>query len=531
KPAIYLPIAFSLVLILGLFLGSHMINSQDSGWSLFKTENRTFNRLVDVLNLIQQDYVDEIDTEEITKIAVKNIIEELDPHSEYIPASQFAEVNDQLKGNFEGIGIQFRMVKDTIVVIKTIAKGPSEKAGIMAGDRIVQVNGKTVAGKGISSDSIVSMLKGKRNTEVEVSVYRRGMKNLLDFTITRDKIPTYSLDVAYMIDDETGYVKLNKFSATTGDELHKALIDLKGEGLEKLILDLRGNGGGYLSESIRVSDEFIKDDNLIVYTEGKNRPRREQKATAYGSFHEGDLVIIIDEMSASASEIVAGAVQDNDRGTILGRRSFGKGLVQEQMQFKNGAAIRLTVARYYTPTGRCIQKSYENGNNEDYYLEILNRYQGEEMNNMDSVPKDSTRIYVTNGGDTVYGGGGIYPDIFIPLKKGLPNELAQKIIRQGLIFRFAFQYADRNREQFARFDSAKDFVDNYQVNNALYNEFKTFTFNQGIKGTSQQFKEAKPMLKTRMKAFIGRNFFDDQAFYPVIHQIDVEFQEALRFLN
>lgn len=531
RPYIYLPIAFALVLILGIYLGSHMISSTQSGKSLFKTKSGSFERLVDVLNLIQQDYVDTLSSEKIANTAVKSILSELDPHSEYIPASRFDDVNDPLRGNFDGIGIQFRMVEDTIVVIQTIADGPSEEAGLLAGDRIVKVDAKTVAGKGIPSDSIVHMLKGERGTKVEVSIYRRGSKNLLNFTITRDKIPTYSLDVAYMVNDVTAYVKLNKFSATTGDELHDAVKELKKQGMKKLILDLRGNGGGYLSESIRVADEFLAKDKLIVYTEGKSRPRKESRSSEYGIFHQGELVVLIDEMSASASEIVAGAIQDNDRGTIIGRRSFGKGLVQEQMKLKNGAAIRLTVARYHTPTGRCIQKPYENGQDEEYYLEVLQRYQNGEMNSPDSVQIDSSEIYLTPAGDTVFGGGGIYPDIYVSLKAGIPNKYARGLIRAGMMFRFAFQYADSHRNDFERFSDAKDFVNNFSVSNSLMRQFRRFAASNGITANEREFNEADKIIRIRLKAFIGRNFFDDNAFYPVIHNIDEEFNAAIGFLN
>lgn len=531
RPYIYLPIAFALVLILGIYLGSHMISSTQSGKSLFTTKSGSFERLVDVLNLIQQDYVDTLSSEKIANTAVKSILSELDPHSEYIPASRFDDVNDPLRGNFDGIGIQFRLVEDTIVVIQTISDGPSEEAGLLAGDRIVTVDGKTVAGKGISSDSIVHMLKGKRGTKVEVGIYRRGSKNLLDFTITRDKIPTYSLDVAYMVNEVTAYIKLNKFSATTGDELHDAVKELKKQGMQKLILDLRGNGGGYLSESIRVADEFLAKDKLIVYTEGKSRPRKESRSSEYGIFHQGELVVLIDEMSASASEIVAGAIQDNDRGTIIGRRSFGKGLVQEQMKLKNGAAIRLTVARYHTPTGRSIQKPYENGQDEEYYLEVLQRYQNGEMNSPDSVQIDSSEIYLTPAGDTVFGGGGIYPDIYVTLKAGIPNQYARALIRAGVMFRFAFQYADSHRNDFERFTDAKDFVNNFSVSPSLMRQFRRYAASNGITANEREFREADKIIRTRLKAFIGRNFFDDNAFYPVIHNIDEEFNAAINFLN
>ncbi|MFW6224122.1 MAG: S41 family peptidase [Bacteroidota bacterium] len=530
KPYIYLPIAFALVLITGIYLGSHMITSP-KGKSLFRTSSGSFEKLVDVLNLIQQDYVDTLDTEQIANAAVRSILSELDPHSEFIPADQYNQVTDLLQGKFDGIGIQFRMVNDTIVVLQTIAGGPSEKVGLMAGDRIVTVDEKKVAGKGIPSDSIVGMLKGERGTEVDVSVFRRGSPKLLNFTITRDEIPTFSLDIAYMINGTTGYIKLNKFSATTAEEVHNALLQLKAQGMQKLILDLRGNSGGYLSESVKMADEFLEKGKLIVYTEGKNRPRKESYATARGEFLQGELVVLIDELSASASEIVAGAVQDNDRGTIIGRRSFGKGLVQEQLDMKDGSAIRLTVARYYTPTGRSIQKPYEAGNEQQYYREIVERYQSGEMGNADSVRLVTSSKYLTPEGDTVYGGGGIFPDIYVPLDENIPNNLAKNLIRSGMMFRFAFNYADAHRQSFDRYHEPSYFVKNYRVSSAVMKQFRSFARQNGIKASNSEFAAADKVIRTRLKAFIGRNIFDDKAFYPVIHNIDAEFQRALDYLN
>ncbi|MGM0612322.1 MAG: S41 family peptidase [Bacteroidota bacterium] len=530
-PYIYLPIAFALVLILGIYLGNHMVSSPGSGKAISKTQSGNFDRLVKVLNLIQQDYVDTIGTERVVNATVESILEELDPHSEFIPASRFKEVNDPLKGNFDGIGIEFRKVKDTIIVIRTIPGGPSEQAGLMPGDRIVKVNDTTVAGNDIPTDSIVSMLKGERNTKVDVAVYRRGNKGLLDFTITRGEIPTYSLDVSYMVNDQIGYVKLNKFSATTSDELHEAIQELKGQQMTKLILDLRGNGGGYLSESIEVADEFLRDGELIVYTEGKNRPVRKKHATGDGLFQEGELVVLIDEMSASASEIVAGAIQDNDRGTIIGRRSFGKGLVQEQMKLKDGSAIRLTVARYHTPSGRSIQKPYKPGDSKDYYMDFLRSMENDNKDPAKDSIVDSSKVYTTSDGDTVYGGGGIFPDIYVPREEGLANELTQKLIRAGIIFRFAFQYADDHRDDFKRFADAQEFVENFEVQTALMEQLKSFAGQNGIHGEEKEYEEAKRLIKSRLKAFIGRNFFDDEAFYPVIHKVDIEFQKALDYLK
>lgn len=528
---IYLPIAFALVLILGIYLGSHMSVSNKEGHSLFKTQSGSFERLVDVLNLIQQDYVDTLNREKLVSTAVESILEELDPHSAYISADRFNAVNDPLEGKFEGIGIQFRMVMDTVVVIKPIPDGPSEKAGLMAGDRIVKAEGKTIAGVNMPTDSIVSMLKGKKGTKVNVKVYRRGHNELLNFTITRDEIPTYSLDIAYMPDDVIGYIKLSKFSSTTGKELRNAVKDLKTQGMEKLILDLRGNGGGYMSQAIRVSDEFLEKGKMIVCTKGKNQSKDKKYSTKKGNFKEGELVVLIDEMSASASEIVAGAIQDNDRGTIIGRRSFGKGLVQKQFELEDGAAIRLTVARYYTPAGRCIQKPYKKGNKKEYYSEILKRYQEGKRNNPDSVRTDTSKAFFTAQGDTVYGGGGIFPDIYVSFNESYPNEYAKSLIRTGMIFRYAFKYADENRQYFDKYKNAKSFINNFNVSSSLMKRFRKYAVNKGVKASSEDFERARDFIKNRLKAFIGRNLYNDKAFYHVLNKNDVVFQRAVEYLG
>ncbi len=529
SPYLYLPLAFALVLTLGLFLGSHMMAPTDFKKTLFKTRDGSFEGMVDVLNLIHQDYVDTIHTDRIANNVIKGLLDELDPHSEFIPAEHFNRMNDPLRGRFDGIGIYFRMIRDTIVVIKPVADGPSEKVGLLPGDRIVEVDGVAVAGKGLHTDSIVGMLKGERQTTVEVGVQRQGVPGVLNYTITRDEIPLYSLDIAYMADDSTGYIKLNKFSATTASEVNDALRQLLRNNMTRLILDLRGNGGGYFSGAIEVAEQFLEKEALIVYTKGKNRPRKESRASGKGMFTRGALVVLIDEFSASASEIVAGAIQDNGRGTIIGRRSFGKGLVQEQIPMQNGAAIRLTVARYFTPAGRSIQRPYHYGNDQDYYLEIAERFRkGHDQKN--SKPEES-EVFLTAKGDTVYGGGGIYPDIYVPYHAELPNKLAKELVQTGMMFRFAFTYVDNNRQLASTFHDPQEFIRQYEIQEPLINSFKAFLRKNKIPFSTEDFDEAQYLIKTRLKAFIGRNLFDDEVFYPVFHKVDPEFTKAMEHLN
>ena len=390
KLQIYLPIAFSVVLIIGMWIGSVLVGNPKVSNTLLPGGLNSYNKLGDVLDYIVKDYVDTVDLSGLETVAVRGMLEELDPHSMYITEEEFHDVNDPLLGSFEGIGISFRIEKDTITVINPIPGGPSEKVGLMAGDRIVNIDDTLVAGIGIKNNDAIRKLKGRKGTKVKVSNFRRGVPELIDFTITRDVIPTYSLDVAYMVDKNIGYIKLNKFSATTYDEFKEAAIQLRDNGMSKLILDLRGNPGGYLQAAIDISDEFLESGKLIVYTEGKNRAKRHAFATKDGDLEQFDIVVLIDESSASASEIVAGALQDNDKGLIIGRRSFGKGLVQEQISLPDGSAIRLTVSRYYTPTGRCIQQHYDNGDAEDYYEQHYQRYTNGEMQTKDSIHFDDS---------------------------------------------------------------------------------------------------------------------------------------------
>ncbi len=529
---IYLPFIFALVLIAGFLLGLNLRTDPgvpSSEKKFFSIGVDRYDKVNDIINYVYDSYVDSVSRETLTEETIKSLLKNLDPHSAYIPASAFREMNDPLMGGFEGIGIEFNMTNDTVVVINPIAGGPSETAGIMPGDRIVKVEGEPIAGVNMATNEVVSKLKGEKGTKVNVSVYRRGVDELLEFELVRDKIPSYSLDIAYMVDAEVGYVRLNKFSATTHQEFVMAVEQLDRKGMGKLILDLRGNGGGFLDAAINLADEFLEPQKLIVYTDGRKRPATYAHARRNGSFETRPLVVLIDEWSASASEIIAGAVQDNDRGVIIGRRSFGKGLVQEQVQLGDGSALRLTVARYYTPTGRSIQKPYENGE-EEYFSEFLQRYYDGELEHPDSIRFDDSLRFETPAGREVYGGGGIMPDIFIPLETGDHTRFFNQVSNRGLLYRFAFDFADRNRSKLEKYESAENFVSSFTLDRQIFNEFLGFVREQGV-STDNISSESEAMTKNYLKAYMGRNIFGMEAFFPVLHTRDQAFQKAVEMLK
>ena len=527
----FLPILFAIVLVVGMIMGALLNKNHSTRNILFPSSQKGSSKLDRILDYVETDYVDTVNRKELEKDAIEGMLEDLDPHSAYIPAKDFHEINDPLMGSFEGIGISFRIEKDTIMVINTIPGGPSEKVGLMGGDRIVKVNDSVVVGKKITNHDAVKLLKGKKGTRVKVSVFRRGIPNLLDFTITRDVIPMFSLDVAYMVNDSIGYIKLNKFSATTAEEFNKAMNKLKEQGMTALILDLRGNPGGFLNAAIEIADEFLPDEKLIVYTEGKARSRRYAFATSKGDWEKNTLVILIDEGSASASEIVSGAVQDNDRATIIGRRSFGKGLVQEQMSLPDSSALRLTVARYYTPTGRCIQKPYKKNDFQEYYEEAYHRYLDGEMNSADSIHFPDSLKYITPGGRVVYGGGGIMPDIYVPLTTDSIHTFYNVLGNKGLIFRFAFTYTDEHRNELKKYKDFDSFNKGVNMSNKEYANLVKFAEEKGIKQSREKVAVSKDKIKTLFKAYVGRNILEEKGFYPIYHKIDTTFKKAVDVIN
>ncbi len=519
------PVFLALAIAFGVLLGIIIARSNGAG-NTFINKGSDMTLVDKVFYLIENEYVDTVNMQELQVEAVNSVIDQMDPHSEYFEPEVVKEVNEDLQGSFEGIGVTFRIEKDTVTIISTIKGGPSEKCGILAGDRIVYVGDSLVAGVGINNNKVMKLLKGPRGTKVDVKMFRRGVNGLLDFTITRDVIPTYSVDVAYMLNETTGYIKLEKFIATTHKEFVKAVKKLQAQGMTQLVFDLRGNSGGYLSEAVDIADEFLSKGSLIVYTQGEHRDRQYIFARRRGMLEETPVIILIDEGSASASEIVAGALQDNDRGTIIGRRSFGKGLVQEQFDLGDGAGLRLTVARYYTPTGRCIQKPYD-GDREKYILESYDRYLSGEMFSADSIHFADSLKYVTPGGKTVYGGGGIMPDVYVPLKQDSTEYFFNKIVNASIVFQQAFDYSDAHRDEIMKYGDEKTFDKKFVFTDKMWNEILKEAKSKQITGTDEQKNVAKKLTVQLFKAYVARNVFGDEAFYPLYEPLDEILKEAI----
>jgi carboxyl-terminal processing protease len=531
KSNVFLPILFSIVLVVGIWVG-YFLSNRISNQSNFKYSGKSGvnDKISSLLNFIEFQYVDTINKKDLVEKTVTSMLQSLDPHSSYIPASEFEAVNEPLEGNFDGIGVEFNIIRDTIRVVNPIEGGPSEKIGIKAGDKLIKVENENVAGVKITNKQVFEKLRGKSGSVVKVSLMRSGFSKPLDFKITRDAIPLYSLDASYMINSKIGYIKISKFAATTYQEYLKAFNELSKQGMKKLVLDLRGNPGGYLNAAVDISDEFLTNGLQIVYTQGKASPKKMYKATEHGSFENGELVVIIDEGSASASEIVAGAIQDNDRGLIIGRRSFGKGLVQDQMQLPDGSAIRLTIARYYTPTGRCIQKPYSE-DKDQYYNEEYDRYSNGELLNADSMKINKDDVFKTPEGKIVYGGGGIVPDVFVPIDTTRTNSFLNKVFYAGAINTFAFEYVDKNRAKLLEYQSAKKFITSFVVGNDLIEEFYDYCKRQGIVMQSTTRNKTTELLKPYLKAFIGRDAFEKNAYYPILNEKDKCILKATEVLS
>lgn len=526
KKDIYYPIIIALVLAAGILIGQRFNGKNQKPGTL--VYNRT-DKLSSVISYIEEEYVDSISVSTLVENTIPAILKNLDPHSIYIPASELQSVSEPLEGGFDGIGIQFNMSNDTAVVINTIKGGPSERLGILAGDRIVRVNGKLIAGVKFPMDSIPILLKGPTGTKVKVEIKRNDVDELIDFEITRDKIPINSVDIAYMVTPEIGYIKITTFAKTTYKEFLDAMAKLEGQGMKKLILDLRSNGGGYMDAATKIANEFLKPKQLIVYTQGKSRTRQDIYSTGTGKFQDIPLQVLIDEFSASASEIFAGAIQDNDRGQIVGRRSFGKGLVQEQIFFSDGSALRLTIARYYTPSGRCIQKPYTPGD-DNYFNDITSRYLHGEFEVADSIQFTDSLKYYTLGGRVVYGGGGIMPDFFVPLDTNGITPYLQQVSRRNLIYRFAFNFTDQHRKEVR---GIKDFssVDKFLSKFNLLSDFIKFAEQNGVPRNEKEISTSKKILEAQIKATIARNIIDNEGFYPYILDIDETLLKAVELME
>lgn len=522
----YLPLIIGVSIAIGILIGFYMPHPQTGLYTNFPASNDKLSR---VLDIIESDYVDTVNRNALIEEAIPVMLRKLDPHSVYIPATDLAQANEPLQGNFDGIGVSFNMLTDTVLIISTIPGGPSEKAGITPGDKIIYVNDSLIAGRKIPDEEVVKMLKGPRGTKVDLKIERKGAVNLLPFTIIRDKIPIYSVDVSYMMSDRVGYIKISNFALTTHDEFRKGLRELKEQGMTKLILDLRGNSGGVMDAATMIADEFLSDGKLIVFTMGKSTPRQDVRATAQGEFESGELVVLIDEWSASASEILAGAVQDNDRGTIIGRRSFGKGLVQEPVMFRDGSGMRLTIARYYTPTGRSIQKPYDQGVDK-YYEDLGNRLMHGEFEEADSIRHADSLRFITPGGKVVYGGGGIMPDIFIPIDTAGISDYFLAIRNTGLIYRYALKFTEDNRGTLTKLSDLPTLTKWLDSQNLL-SKFVTYAGQNGVPARNDQIAVSGKIIDVQLKAYIVRNMLDNKGFYPVWQEIDKTLMEALNYIG
>lgn len=477
-------------------------------------------------------YVDTVDYNKLVEKAIVAMLEDLDPHSGYYTKEEVDAMNEPMKGNFEGIGVQFNILNDTILVVQTIPGGPSEAVGMMAGDRIIKIDDEIVAGVGIKNQGVFDRLRGDKGTKVTVTVKRNGLKKLLTFVIVRDKIPIYSIDASYMVDDKIGYIKLNRFSGTTITEFTEALSTLKNSGMESLIVDLQGNGGGYLDAAIGLADEFLGNDQMIVYTEGLNSPRQAFKAKRAGLFEKGELIILVDESSASASEILAGAVQDWDRGVIIGRRTFGKGLVQRQLSLPDGSAMRLTTSKYYTPSGRLIQKPYDKGRDE-YRKDLMERYNHGEFLYADSIKfPDSLKYKTLRLKRTVYGGGGIMPDIFIPIDTTKYSNYHRDLVAKGVVNKVVLTYSDKHRKTLkAEYPSFELFDKAFVVDDDMLRSVIEEGTTAGVQYNAEEYERSKHVIALQIKALIARDFYDSGSFYRVINQDDETFKKAVQIIH
>lgn len=483
---------------------------------------------------IAQLYVDTIDETKLVEDAIKGMLEGLDPHSSYTSPEETKELNEPLQGNFSGIGITFNMNQDTLYVIQTVSGGPSEKVGILAGDRIISVNDTSIAGQKMKNSDIMKRLRGPKGTKVDVTVLRG--KEEIPFRITRDDIPIYSVDAAYMVDDSTGYIRLNKFAAETPEEMRKALADLKKKGMENLILDLTDNGGGYLQAAVEMLGEFLEPGSLAVYTEGLNSPRNDNFTHPHGKkplFADGRLVVMLNQYSASASEITAGAVQDWDRGLVVGRRSFGKGLVQRPIPFPDGSMIRLTVAHYYTPTGRDIQKPYTKGDTKSYNHDIADRFENGELMHADSLKyNDSLKVKTIRLKRDIYGGGGIYPDSFVALDTMENTKYYRNIMAKGLLNRYVISYVDAHRKELQKkYRTADDYVENFEVTPEMLEALKAMGDADGVEFNEEEYQRSEPLFKMIIKALIGRDVYDNATYFKVYNRHDPVFKEAVRLIG
>lgn len=519
----YIPLIIGVAIAAGVLIGGKL-NFTDTSDRLF-TSNSKKDKLNRLIDYIDYEYVDEVNTDSIVDVTVNSILDKLDPHSTYIPKGELQRVTENMKGDFVGIGVSFYTYKDTIAVIRPLTGGPSEKAGIKSGDRIIMADNDSIFGRQWSNEEIINKLKGEKNSKINIKVYRKGEKELLDFTIRRARIPIKSVDAAYMLTSDLGYIKINRFAESTYKEFKKALSDLQDQGATQLALDLRNNPGGFLAIAEQIVDEFLEDGKLILFTKNKSGRVEKSYATRKGSFEDGDVFILINENSASASEIVAGALQDNDKGTIVGRRSYGKGLVQREMALGDGSAVRLTVSRYYTPTGRSIQRPYDNGHNEEYYNDYYKRRTSGEFNDETNIEVSDSLKFTTPKGKIVYGGGGIIPDVFVPSKSSIQNDALSFIKHTGLINYFVFEELDKDRESYTDM-TKQDFISNFEVCDEIVIRFQDYLNVRG--STKITFTAYNQEMKHLIKAALADQLYGSNVSEQISNASDDMIKEVIK---
>lgn len=523
KKYIFLPLLLAFCFACGMII-AHIGMQTSSAPAVLEKDTK----LETILNLIETEYVDKVNRKTIIENVIPHFLENLDPHTEYIPSQDYANLKEPIQGEFEGIGVQFNIVQDTVIIIQVIAGGPSELVGLQAGDRIIAVEDSVIAGKKINTDDVVRLLKGPKGTEVTVSIHRQSQDTLIDFTITRNTIPLYSIDASYMVRDSIGYIKISRFAMTTAEEFMNHMAKLSTKGMTSIIIDLRENGGGVLDAALFLANEFLNKDDLILFTQGEHYPRENHFADGSGSYQDLKLAVLINEYSASASEIVAGAIQDNDRGIVVGRRSFGKGLVNRDFMFSDSSVLRLTVQKFYTPSGRSIQKPYSEGN-ESYYHELVERYTHSELINKDSINFPDSLRYTTTNGRTVYGGGGIMPDVFVPLDTTDYSPLFTRLVQHNILYNFGIQYADKNRAKLRAIN--QDSIVSYLYNSSLLELIQKEAKKKNIHYTDTELQEAKKDILHTSISYIVRTIYDDEMFYRVYQKDDSTIAAAIKNLR